>query len=97
MAIISGTGAIPLANFKLDCGLWATATLFSDIIAISSSVTWTQCAAKVVFQNKPKSCICAIGVLPVAFITVSTSPFVSDKCIWIPQFNSWDKAITFSI
>ena len=39
LPIISGTGAIPLANLRLDCGLWATATLFSAIIAISSSVT----------------------------------------------------------
>ena len=97
LPIISGTGAIPLANLRLDCGLCATAILFSAIISISSSVTWTQCAANVVFQNNPKSCIWAIGVLPVAFITFSTSPFVSDKCIWMPQFSSWDKAITFSM
>ena len=39
LAIISGTGAIPLASFRLDCGLCATATLFSAIMFISSSVT----------------------------------------------------------
>ena len=96
LASISGTGAIPLANFKLDCGLWATRTDFSFIISISSSVTCTQWAAKQPKSNKPKSFICAIGVLPVAFITFSTSPFVSLKCIWTCAPKSWPNWTTRS-
>lgn len=86
--LILTTGAMPEASFRLLPGLCATRTCFSCMMAMSSSVTWTQWAASVGSSKRPRSFMRAIGVLPYSLRQFSTSPFVSERWMWIgmPRF-----------
>ena len=73
------TGAKPLANFMLLAGLCTAHTPFSARMAMSSSSTWTQWAARVGLSNRPRSRKYRTGLTPWRWRQPSTSPWVSDR------------------
>ena len=67
------------------------------MIFISLLLTCTQCAANVGCSKSPRLSIKAIGVNPYSFRQLSTSPFVSQRCIWIGMLYFSAISLTFFI
>src|SRR2546427_496275 len=92
---ISGTGATPpLASFMFETGQWATLTPWRARVRTSFIVIQTQWAAVRPGPRKPIFSSHSTGRKLVSFRWASTSPRVSERCMWSPTW--WRSAISFA-